>query len=156
MYGCPGIHCEPEISPPGNTSCSWFRCLLSADSCAPGFSVSISDPTCGNNEGGFRKHIKTVRFQVQDSVCLVTGSAQGLGKAFALRLLTAGARSVNMRRNQFATWDKHTTVTVSRVCISDVREEGGLATLKELREKFGEKNVTFVQCDVTKPEQFTR
>jgi len=37
-----------------------------------------------------------------------------------------------------------------------VREEGGLATLKELREKFGEKNVTFVRCDVTKPEQFTR
>ena len=43
-----------------------------------------------------------------------------------------------------------------RVCISDVREEGGLATLKELREKFGEKKVTFVQCDVTKPEQFAR
>merc|ERR1712226_1805275 len=75
-----------------------------------------------------------VTMKVQDAVCLVTGSAQGLGKAFAVRLLTAGAR----------------------VCISDVREEGGLATLKELREKFGEKKVTFVQCDVTKPEQFTR
>ena len=31
-------------------------------------------------------------FQVKDSVCLVTGSAQGLGKAFAVRLLQAGAR----------------------------------------------------------------
>jgi len=72
--------------------------------------------------------------KVENSVCLITGSAQGLGKAFAVRLLSAGAR----------------------VCISDVREEGGLATLKELREKFGEKKVTFVQCDVTKPEQFTR
>jgi glucose 1-dehydrogenase len=33
-------------------------------------------------------------FQVKDSVCLVTGSAQGLGKAFAVRLLQAGARFV--------------------------------------------------------------
>ena len=89
-------------------------------------------------------------------MCLVTGSAQGLGKAFAVRLLTAGARWVRMGHDQFATWDKQTTLTVPRVCISDVREEGGLATLKELREKFGEKKVTFVQCDVTKPEQFAR
>jgi len=72
--------------------------------------------------------------KVQDSVCLITGSAQGLGKAFAVRLLAAGAK----------------------VCISDVREEGGLATLKELREKFGAEKVTFVQCDVTKPEQFSK
>merc|ERR1711990_402724 len=72
--------------------------------------------------------------QVRDAVCLVTGSAQGLGKAFAVRLLAAGAK----------------------VCISDVREEGGLATLAELREKFGAEKVTFVQCDVTKPEQFSK
>merc|ERR1712141_367021 len=72
--------------------------------------------------------------QVRDAVCLVTGSAQGLGKAFAVRLLAAGAK----------------------VCISDVREEGGLATLNELREKFGAEKVTFVQCDVTKPEEFSK
>jgi NAD(P)-dependent dehydrogenase (short-subunit alcohol dehydrogenase family) len=72
--------------------------------------------------------------QVRDAVCLVTGSAQGLGKAFAVRLLAAGAK----------------------VCISDVREEGGLATLEELKEKFGAEKVTFVQCDVTKPEQFSK
>ena len=30
--------------------------------------------------------------QVRDAVCLVTGSAQGLGKAFAVRLLAAGAK----------------------------------------------------------------
>jgi len=72
--------------------------------------------------------------QVRDAVCLVTGSAQGLGKAFAVRLLAAGAK----------------------VCISDVKEEGGLATLKELREKFGEDKVTFVLCDVTKSEQFSK
>merc|ERR1711872_607069 len=74
------------------------------------------------------------KMQVRDAVCLVTGSAQGLGKAFAIRLLTAGAK----------------------VCISDVREEGGLATLEELREKFGKEKVTFVQCDVTKQEQFSK
>jgi len=72
--------------------------------------------------------------QVRDAVCLVTGSAQGLGKAFAVRLLAAGAK----------------------VCISDVREEGGLATLNELREKFGDEKVTFVKCDVTKPEEFSK
>merc|ERR1712158_251341 len=72
--------------------------------------------------------------QVRDAVCLVTGSAQGLGKAFAVRLLAAGAK----------------------VCISDVREERGLATLEELREKFGKDKVTFVQCDVTKQEQFSK
>merc|ERR1711973_155045 len=74
------------------------------------------------------------KMQVRDAVCLVTGSAQGLGRAFAIRLLAAGAK----------------------VCISDVREEGGLATLEELREKFGKEKVTFVQCDVTKQEQFTK
>ena len=68
------------------------------------------------------------------------------------------------------------------MCISDVREEGGLATLEELKEKFGAEKVvfknslnqrrlllklrriesklvmqvTFVQCDVTKPEQFSK
>ena len=30
---------------------------------------------------------------------------------------------------------------ILRVCISDVREEGGLATLEELREKFGKDKV---------------
>merc|ERR1711970_172575 len=80
-------------------------------------------------KGSFCSNMK-----VQDAVCLVTGSAQGLGKAFAVRLLAAGAK----------------------VCISDVREEGGLATLEELREKFGAEKVTFVQCDVTKPEQFSK
>ena len=30
---------------------------------------------------------------------------------------------------------------ILRVCISDVREEGGLATLEELREKFGKEKV---------------
>ena len=30
---------------------------------------------------------------------------------------------------------------IPRVCISDVREEGGLATLEELREKFGKEKV---------------
>lgn len=71
---------------------------------------------------------------VKDSVCLVTGSAQGLGKAFVVRLLQAGAR----------------------VCISDIREDRGQASLKELQEQFGEERVTFVACDVTNQEQFTR
>merc|ERR1712130_723234 len=74
------------------------------------------------------------KMQVRDAVCLITGSAQGLGKAFAVRLLEAGAR----------------------VCISDVKVEVGLAAQEELRGKFGKEKVFFVQCDVTKAEQLVR
>ena len=56
---------------------------------------------------------------ISNKVCVITGSAQGLGKAFAVRLLTAGAR----------------------VCISDLSQETGEKVLSELKEKFGEKNV---------------
>lgn len=72
--------------------------------------------------------------KVSGSVCLITGSAQGLGRAFAERLLGAGAR----------------------VCISDVREDRGLATLEELAQRFGRERVTFIQCDVTQEDQFNR
>jgi len=69
---------------------------------------------------------------VSDQVCVITGSAQGLGKAFAVRLLNAGAK----------------------VCISDLKQETGEKTLEELRERFGEEKVCFVACDVTSEEQF--
>ena len=52
---------------------------------------------------------------VRGQVSIITGSAQGLGKAFAARLLEAGGK----------------------VCISDVNEAKGEATLAELRERFG-------------------
>jgi len=71
--------------------------------------------------------------EVNGKVSIITGSAQGLGKAFAARLLEAGGK----------------------VCISDVNEDKGEATLSELRERFGKDRVCFVQCDVTKKEQFT-
>ena len=69
---------------------------------------------------------------VKDKVCIVTGSAQGLGKAFAVKLLEAGAK----------------------VCISDLKEEDGKKTSLELKEKFGDDKVCFVACDVTKDDQF--
>lgn len=53
--------------------------------------------------------------EVNGKVSIITGSAQGLGKAFAARLLEAGGK----------------------VCISDVNEDKGEATLAELRERFG-------------------
>jgi len=64
-------------------------------------------------------------------VCIITGSAQGLGKEFAKRLLQAGAN----------------------VTISDVNEERGKLTLTELRSTSGDEKVHFVPCDVTKDEQ---
>ena len=69
---------------------------------------------------------------VTGKVCIITGSAQGLGKAFAARLLEAGGK----------------------VCISDMNQDRGEATLTELRERFGEEKVCFVACDVTEEEQF--
>jgi len=61
---------------------------------------------------------------------IITGSAQGLGKAFAIRLLAAGAK----------------------VCLSDVNSEVGEETLVELRERFGDDKVAFIRCDVTKKD----
>merc|ERR1711942_346858 len=69
---------------------------------------------------------------VSNSVCVITGSAQGLGKAFAVRLLTAGAK----------------------VCLSDLKQETGEKKLAELREIFGEDKVCFVACNVTVEQDF--
>ena len=69
---------------------------------------------------------------VSNAVCVITGSAQGLGKAFAIRLLTEGAR----------------------VCISDLKQETGEKTLAELKERFGEDKVCFVACNVTDEQEF--
>jgi len=69
---------------------------------------------------------------LNNKVAIITGSAQGLGKAFAARILEVGAK----------------------VCISDVNKDKGEAALKELQERFGEDKVCFVPCDVTKDEEF--
>merc|ERR1712123_216273 len=69
---------------------------------------------------------------VSNAVCVITGSAQGLGKAFAVRLLEAGAR----------------------VCISDLKQETGEKTLAEVTEKFGKDKACFVACNVTVEEEF--
>jgi len=67
---------------------------------------------------------------LKGKLSIITGSAQGLGKAFAVRLLAAGAK----------------------VCLSDINSEVGEKTLVELREKFGEDKVAFIRCDVTKKD----
>merc|ERR1719204_964935 len=72
----------------------------------------------------------TLQMDVKGKVTIITGSAQGLGKAFAIRLLAAGAK----------------------VCLSDVNTEVGEKTLVELKERFGEDEVAFIRCDVTKTD----
>merc|ERR1712106_322053 len=67
---------------------------------------------------------------VEGKVVIITGSAQGLGKAFAARLLNAGAK----------------------VCLSDLRDDTGAKTKIEFEERYGRENVHFIQCDVTKQE----
>ena len=60
-------------------------------------------------------------FDVKHKIALVTGSAKGFGKEFAIRLLERGAK----------------------VCISDLNEISGIETEKELGVKYGSENVTF-------------
>ena len=71
---------------------------------------------------------------VKEKVCIITGSAQGLGKEYARVLLENGAR----------------------VCLSDLEEvtklESETSALKEFRETFGKEKVCYFKCDVTKEE----
>eukprot|EP00092_Neocalanus_flemingeri_P002431 GFUD01002601.1.p1 GENE.GFUD01002601.1~~GFUD01002601.1.p1 ORF type:complete len:318 (-),score=90.92 GFUD01002601.1:17-919(-) len=64
------------------------------------------------------------------SLAIITGSGQGLGKAFADKLLSEGAK----------------------VCLSDVRVETGERAVEEFAARFGRENVCFIPCDVTKLE----
>jgi len=66
--------------------------------------------------------------EVKGKLVVITGSAQGLGRAFAERLLKAGAK----------------------VCLSDVNPEAGKSTMSAFKETFGEDRVAFIRCDVTK------
>ena len=70
--------------------------------------------------------------RVNDKICIITGSASGLGKAYAEILLENGAR----------------------VCLSDVNEANGKETLEEFSNRFGKDHVHFFLCDVTKQDQF--
>ena len=63
-------------------------------------------------------------------VAVITGSAQGIGRAYAVRLLEAGAK----------------------VCLSDLNKAMGERTLSELGDRFGKNKVCFSLCDVTKEE----
>ena len=60
-------------------------------------------------------------YNVHDKICIVTGSARGIGKEFAERLIRKG----------------------SKVCISDLNETLGEKTTKVLQEKYGSDTVTF-------------
>jgi len=68
--------------------------------------------------------------KLNSKLFVITGSAGGLGKAFAVKLLSLGAK----------------------VCISDINESLGADTLSQLSAQFGQDRVAFVVCDVTKEE----
>ncbi|XP_022294483.1 15-hydroxyprostaglandin dehydrogenase [NAD(+)]-like [Crassostrea virginica] len=63
-----------------------------------------------------------------DRCAVITGGAQGIGRALAEEML----------RNQY------------KVCILDMNKTLGEAVQSDLSEKFGDKNVYFFVCDVTK------
>lgn len=71
-------------------------------------------------------------FDIKNCIAIITGSAQGMGKEFAKRLLLSGAR----------------------VCISDVSSDLGQKTSDEFKETFGKDKVTFKECNVSKKEDW--
>ncbi|CAH1793389.1 unnamed protein product [Owenia fusiformis] len=68
--------------------------------------------------------------KIQGSVAIVTGAARGLGKGIAEELLKRGAK----------------------VCIADINKGEGEAAAGTLATTFGQQNVFFQECDVTKDE----
>ena len=74
-------------------------------------------------------------YDVNGSRAIITGSAQGLGKEFAKRLLQDGCK----------------------VCLSDVDEVKGLETKSQFQKQFGlgDDGVCFVKCDVTLKDDWT-
>ena len=67
---------------------------------------------------------------ITNKIAVVTGSGQGLGRAFAKNLLKEGAK----------------------VCISDLNAVTGQATAEYFRSEFGQDRVHFIRCDVTNLE----
>ena len=67
----------------------------------------------------------------KDKVAIVTGSAGGLGKEFAKRLLDHGCK----------------------VCLSDINQKLGDETRSEFSNVYGSKRIYFVSCDVRKNDQ---
>ena len=70
----------------------------------------------------------------KNKIAIITGSAGGLGKEFARRLLMSGAS----------------------VCLSDLNSDLGLEAMAELSGEFGRDRVGFVKCDVTKSDDWKR
>ncbi|XP_051875912.1 15-hydroxyprostaglandin dehydrogenase [NAD(+)]-like [Pristis pectinata] len=68
---------------------------------------------------------------LKNTVSLVTGASQGLGKAFAEALLKKGAK----------------------VVISDINHVQGAITKAEFDQKYGTSQTTFISCDVTSQSQ---
>ncbi|XP_033124777.1 15-hydroxyprostaglandin dehydrogenase [NAD(+)]-like [Anneissia japonica] len=70
---------------------------------------------------------------VAGKVALITGAAEGFGKAFTQALLKKQIKAVG---------------------ILDVQRTKGEATLKELANEYGDEKLSFIQCDVTDKQQF--
>lgn len=69
---------------------------------------------------------------ISSKVALVTGAAEGLGKAFAEALLKKAAKGVSL---------------------VDINVERGQATEREFQQKYGSERAVFMQCDVSSSKQ---
>ena len=67
----------------------------------------------------------------KNKAAIITGSAGGLGKEFARRLLDHGCK----------------------ICISDINEQLGEQTKTEFLEIYGNQQIHFVKCDVRRQEE---
>ena len=98
----------------------------------------------------------------QGKVAIITGSGQGLGKAFANQLLMRGAKVLSFYFCVFLSLFLYSLIAVlystfwcincvkglsknCQVCLSDVKTETGLRTLAELKDTYGSQNVHFIR-----------
>ena len=85
---------------------------------------------------------------MQGKVAIITGSGQGLGKAFAKQLLMRGAKVFLIFADSivFPTFLREKMYQGHhQVCLSDVRTETGLKTFAELEDTYGRQNVHFIR-----------
>lgn len=90
----------------------------------------------------------------KDKVCIITGGAVGLGRAFCEQLLKQGAF---VRRNSFSPESEKFINRLrfySQISLFDLDSDAGELCCVELQQQFGKNRAIFCHCDVTDYSQF--
>ena len=93
----------------------------------------------------------------KEKICIVTGAAVSLGRAFCEQLLKQGA----FVRKQIIFFGESEYEFINRfvwlflqISIFDLDSEAGKLSCRELQQQYGKNRVIFCHCDVTDFQQF--